>query len=111
VVHRWGRKASSRATGGHLLDGDRSVAADLSRFFGHTDIGAFFQHTDNGLLAGLRFALPLTPDKELPPWRVRPRLPDVHSYAQSTTVLTDINLIRRDIERRLSTSHGIEWVY
>jgi hypothetical protein len=77
------------------------VAADLSRFFGNPEIGVFFRHTDNGLQAGLRFAVPLTLDKELPPWRVRPRLPDLFSYEQSTTVLTDVNLIRGDIGRTL----------
>jgi len=71
-------------TGGHFLDGDWGVAADLSRFFGNTEIGVFFRHTDNGSQAGLRFAVPLTLDKELPPWRVRPRLPDLFPYEQET---------------------------
>ena len=81
-------------TAGRFLDGDRGVATDLSRFFGNTEIGVFFRHTDNGSQAGLRFAVPLTLDKELPPWRVRPRLPDLFPYEQSTTVLTDVNTIR-----------------
>jgi hypothetical protein len=98
-------------TGGRFLDQDRGVAVDLSRFFGNTEIGMFFRHTDNGSLAGLRFALPLTLDKELPPWRVRPRLPDVYSYAQSTTVLTSTNTVRHDIGEDLSTNHEIEQVY
>jgi Exopolysaccharide biosynthesis protein YbjH len=96
---------------GRFLDGDRRVAADLSRFFGNTEIGVFFRHTDNGSQAGLRFTVPLTLDKELPPWRVRPRLPDLFSFEQSTTVLTDVNLIRGDIGRTLRTGHEIERVY
>jgi hypothetical protein len=66
-------------TAGCFLDEDRGVAADLRRFFGNTEIGVFFRHTDNGSQAGLRFAVPLTLDKELPPWRVRPRLPALFS--------------------------------
>jgi len=98
-------------TAGRFLDQDRGVAADLSRFFGNTELGVFFRHTDNGSLAGLRFAVPLTPAQELPPWRFRPRLPDLFTYQQSTTVLTDVNIIRGDIGRDLSTGHDIERVY
>jgi Exopolysaccharide biosynthesis protein YbjH len=98
-------------TAGRFLDQDRGVTADLSRFFGNTEIGLFFRHTDNGSLAGLRFAVPLTPAKELPPWRFRPRLPDLFTYQQSTTVLTDVNIIRGDIGRELRTGHAIERVY
>jgi len=98
-------------TAGRFLDQDRGVAADLSRFFGNTELGVFFRHTDNGSLAGLRFAVPLTPAQELPPWRFRPRLPDLFTYQQSTTVLTDVNIIRGDIGRDLSTGHAIERVY
>ena len=98
-------------TAGRFLDGDRGVAADLSRFFGNTEIGVFFRHTENGSQAGLRFAVPLTLAKELPPWRVRPRLLDVFPYEQSTTVLTDVNTIRGDIGRTFSTGHEVERVY
>ena len=98
-------------TGGRFLDGDLGVATDLSRFFGNTEIGIFFRHTDNGSQAGIRFAVPLTLDKELPPWRVRPRMLDVFPYEQSTTVLTDVNTIRGDIGRPFSTGHEVERVY
>lgn len=98
-------------TAGRFLDQDRGVAADLSRFFGSTELGMFFRHTDNGSLAGLRFAVPLTPAQELPPWRFRPRLPDLFTYQQSTTVLTDVNIIRGDIGRDLRTGYDIERVY
>ena len=98
-------------TAGRFLDGDQGVAADLSRFFGNTEIGVFLRHSDNGSLAGLRFGIPLTPAKELPPWRVRPRLPDLFAYEQRTTVFTDVNVIRGDIGRALSTGHEIERVY
>jgi hypothetical protein len=98
-------------TAGRFLDGDQGVAADLSRFFGNTEIGVFLRHSDNGSLAGLRFSVPLTLPKELPPWRFRPRLPDVFSYEQRTTVFTDLNIIRSDIGRALTTDHAIEQVY
>jgi hypothetical protein len=98
-------------TAGRFLDGDRGVSADLSRFFGNTEIGVFFRHTGNGSQAGLRFAVPLTLNKELPPWRVRPRLPDVFAYEQSTTVFTDVNTIRGDIGRTLRTGYEIERIY
>jgi hypothetical protein len=98
-------------TAGRFLNGDRGVTADLSRFFGNTEIGVFFRHTGNGSQAGLRLAVPLTLDKELPPWRVRPRLPDLFTYEQSTTVLTNINTIRTDIAQPLRTGHEVERVY
>jgi hypothetical protein len=98
-------------TAGRFLDQDRGVAVDLSRFFGSTELGVFFRHTDNGSQAGLRFAVPLTLNKELPPWRVRPRLPDLFTYEQATTVFTDVNLIRGDIGRPLRTGHDIERIY
>mgnify|MGYP003393334882 CR=1 FL=1 len=98
-------------TAGRFLDGDQGVAADLSRFFGNTEIGVFLRHSDNGSLAGLRLGIPLTPAKELPPWRVRPRLPDLFAYEQRTTVFTDVNVLRGNIGRSLSTGHDIERVY
>jgi hypothetical protein len=42
------------ATAGRFLDQDLGVAADLSRFFGNTEIGVFLRHSDNGSLAGIR---------------------------------------------------------
>ena len=98
-------------TAGRFLDGDQGVAADLSRFFGNTEIGVFLRHSDNGSLAGLRLGIPLTPAKELPPWRVRPRFPELFAYEQRTTVFTDVNVLQSDIGRALSTGHEIERVY
>lgn len=98
-------------TAGRFLDGDRGVAADLSRFFGTTEVGVFFRHSDHGSLVGIRFGVPLTPAKELSPWYVRPRLPDLYTYAQQTTVLMSQNIIRGDIGRLLTTDHEIERVY
>jgi len=98
-------------TAGRFLDGDQGVAADLSRFFGNTEIGVFLRHSEHGSLAGLRLAVPLTLAKELPPWRFRPRLPDLYAYEQRTTVLTDRNVIRNDIGRVLTTDHEIERIY
>src|SRR5207244_11047043 len=79
-------------TAGRFLDQDRGVAADLSRFFGNTELGVFFRHTDHGSLAGLRFAVPLTPAEELTPWRFRPRLPGRFTYPQSTTALAEVHI-------------------
>jgi hypothetical protein len=98
-------------TAGRFLDRDQGVAVDLSRFFGTTEIGVFLRHSDNGSLAGLRLGIPLTPARELPPWRVRPRLPDLFTYEQRTTVFTDRNVVRNDIGRPLTTDHEIERVY
>jgi hypothetical protein len=91
-------------TAGRFLDQDRGVAVDLSRFFGNTEIGIFLRHSENGSVGGLCFSVPLTLPKELPPWRFRLRLLDVYSYAQSTTIFTDVNIIRGDIGRGLSPS-------
>jgi hypothetical protein len=98
-------------TAGQFIDGDQGVAADLSRFFGTTEIGVFLRHSDNGSLAGLRLGIPLTPARELKPIRFRPRLPDLFAYEQRTTVFTDRNVIRNDIGRVLRTDHEIERVY
>ncbi len=69
-------------TGGRFRDGDRGIAAELSRFFGSMEIGIFLRHSDHGSQAGLRLAFPLTPAKELKPMLVRPRLPDLFTYEQ-----------------------------
>jgi hypothetical protein len=98
-------------TAGRFLDGDQGVAADLSRFFGTTELGVFLRHSDHGSLAGIRFGVPLTPAKELPPWRFRPRLPDLYAYEQRTTVFTERNDTRNDIGRLLTTDHDLERVY
>jgi hypothetical protein len=98
-------------TAGRFLDRDQGVAVELSRFFGNTEIGVFLRHSDNGSLAGLRLAIPLTPAKELPPWRVRPRFPDLFEYQTATTVFADRNTLRSDIGRALDTGHAVERVY
>jgi len=98
-------------TAGRFVNGDQGVAVDLGRFFGNTEIGVFFRHSENGSQAGLRLGIPLTPAKELPPWRVRPRLPELFAYEQSTTVLTRSNFIRGDIGQSLRTGHEVERVY
>jgi hypothetical protein len=98
-------------TAGLFLDEDAGVVADLSRFFGNTEIGVFLRHSDNGSQAGVRLGVPLTPAKELKPWHFRLRLPELFTYEQRTTVFTDTNIIRNDIGRVLSTGHEIERVY
>jgi hypothetical protein len=99
------------ATAGRFLDQDLGVAADLSRFFGNTEIGVFLRHSDNGSLAGIRLGVPLTPAKELKPMHVRPRLPELYTYEQRTTVFTERNVVRSDIGRVPGTGHEIERVY
>jgi hypothetical protein len=42
---------------------------------------------------------------------VRPRLPDVFTYEQTSTVFTGRNALRSDIGRPLLTGHEIERVY
>ena len=83
----------------------------LSRFFGDTRISVFLRHTDGGSLGGLSVAFPLTPPKELKPFWFRPRLPDLFSYSQSSTVFTERNVLRSDIGRSLGTGHDVETVY
>lgn len=101
-----------RVTGGRFLDQDHGVDVNLARFFGNTEIGVFLRHTDSGSVAGIRVGIPLTPGREpLGPWWVRPRLPELFSYEQRTTVFDGPNVIRTDIGRRLSTDHEIESRY
>jgi hypothetical protein len=97
--------------GGLFLDNDRGITVTLSRLFGDTRIGVFLRHTDNGSQAGLNLEIPLTPAKELKPFWVRPRLPDVLAYSQSTTVFTDRNFLRSNIGRSLSTGYAVETAY
>ena len=98
-------------TGGMFRDRDLGITGELSRFFGSTEIGLFVRHSENGSLVGLRLAFPLTPAKELPPMFVRPRLPDLFTYEQTSTVFTGTNALRSDIGRPLLTGHEIERVY
>jgi len=98
-------------TGGLWRDRDRGIGAELSRFFGSTEIGIFLRHSEHGSLAGLRLALPLTPTRELPPMLLRPRLPDLFTYEQSSTVFISANVLRTDISRPLFTGHDIARVY
>jgi hypothetical protein len=98
-------------TGGLFRDGDTGITADVSRFFGSTEIGIFLRHSDHGSLAGIRLGVPLTPAKELKPIYVRPRFPELFTYEQRTTVFTDRNILRADIGRSLPMGHEIERVY
>jgi hypothetical protein len=98
-------------TGGRFLDGDDGIDVDLSRFFGTTEIGFFLRHSESGSLAGIRLGIPLTPAKELKPWYFRPRLPELFTYEQRTTVFTDRNILRTDIARMLPLGHNIERIY
>lgn len=109
---RWpALNAKVSVTAGRFLDGDKGVSGDVSRFFGDTEIGVFLRHSELGNLAGIRIALPLTPSKELRPWVVRPRLPEVYSYEQRTVVFEATNVLRTEIGRELETNHAIEDVY
>ena len=103
--------ATLSVTAGRFLDGDRGLVLDFSRFLGTTEAGVFLRHSEHGSLAGLRFAVPLTVDKELPPSRVRLRLPDVYAYEQRTTVGDGLNFIRNDIGRPLMTDREVERVF
>lgn len=96
--------ASLSAEGGAFLDGDVGFRVAMGRFFGTTEVAAFVRSTTNGNLAGLSISLPLTVGRELPPWRVRPRLPEIFPYSVATTILTENNRISSRIGRTLD--HG-----
>jgi hypothetical protein len=98
-------------TGGRFRDRDRGIGAELSRFFGNTEIGIFLRHSDHGSQAGLRLAFPLTPAMELKPLLLRPRLPEFYTYEQNSTVFTSANVLRNDIGRLLFTGHEIQRAY
>lgn len=97
--------------GGVFRRGDAGVSAELSRFFGDTEMGFFVRSTTFGTIAGMRLALPLTPSRELTPARIRPRLPDVYAHTQHITILADTGAIKRYVGRTLETDHEIERVY
>ena len=106
---KWDLMLSIR--GGQFLDGDRGINTTLSRLFGTTRVSVFLWHTNNGSLGGITVGFPLSPPRDLKPTYFRPRLPDLFTYSQSTTVFTDRNLIRGDIGRLLGTGHAVETIY
>ncbi|MEM7233239.1 MAG: YjbH domain-containing protein, partial [Planctomycetota bacterium] len=103
--------ARVRVQGGRFETRDTGVAVDISRFFGNTEIGLFLRHGDDESVGGVRIAIPLTLSRELPPYLVRPRLPDVFAYQQSTTVFTNRNDLVRNVAQPLRTGRGIDRVF
>lgn len=98
-------------TAGRFRNGDNGAAAELSRFFGATELGFFVRATEFASVAGARISLPLAPARELPPTRIRPRLPDAHVQALQSTILDPIPLLRRDVGRLLATDHETGLVF
>jgi hypothetical protein len=94
-------------TAGRFLKGDAGATAELSRWFGNTELTAYFKSTEFQSVAGMRVALPLAPRRELPPTRVRPRFPDVHTQEVQSTVLADQNVLRRDVGLPLAADLGV----
>ena len=98
-------------TAGRFLNGDSGALADLSRFFGATELGFYVRATDRASVAGVRIGLPLAPARELAPVRIRPRLPAVHDQAIQSVILDPIPVLRRDVGLRLATDHDVGLVY
>lgn len=98
-------------TAGRFLNGDSGGLAELSRFFGATELGFYVRATDRSSVAGVKVGLPLTPARELPPARIRPRLPDVHEQAMQSVILDPVPLLRRDVGLLLATDHNAGLVY
>jgi hypothetical protein len=96
---------------GRFLNGDSGAAAELSRLFGNTELAFYLRSTDFASFAGARLGIPLTLGRELAPWRVRPRLPDLYTQEQGTVVFARANVLRRDVGRSLATDHEIGRVY
>jgi hypothetical protein len=94
-------------TAGRFREGDTGATAELSRWFGSSELGFFVTSTDAGRIAGVRFSLPLTPTRELPPWRVRPRLPDEYTQSLHASIKRGDATARTGIGQTLDTDHDI----
>lgn len=79
------------ATGGRYWGQDKGFSLELKRFFGDTAVSAFYKNTttEQGKkwqAAGIQFAFPLTPRKDLKIGPVQIRGADEWAYAQETTL-------------------------
>ena len=95
---------------GVFREGDPGVRMEVSRFFGDTEGGFFVRSTRFGSVAGGRLSLPLTTSRELPPARVRLRLPDLYTHRQQITILEYPSVVKRYVGRDLETDHELERV-
>jgi hypothetical protein len=98
-------------TAGRFLEGDDGATAELSRWFGSSELGLYATATRAGQIAGVRFSLPLTPTRELPPWRVRPRLPDVYTQSLHASIKRGDATAKTNIGLTLDTDHDIARAY
>jgi len=97
--------ATAGVEAGVFRNGDPGASAELSRFFGDTEVGFYVRSTTFGTVAGMRLSLPLTPARELRPMRLRPRLPDLYTHTQQITILEHPSVIKRYVGRLLETDH------
>jgi hypothetical protein len=98
-------------TGGRFREGDDGATVELSRWFGSSELGFFITATQTGQIAGLRFSLPLTPRRELPPWYVRPRLPDLYTQSLHASIKRGDATAKTNIGLLLDTDHDIATAY
>lgn len=82
---------SLEATGGQFWGQDRGFSLELKRFFTDTAVSTYYKNstTSEGKhwqAAGIQFAFPLTPRKDLKTGSIQVRGSDEWSYAQETTL-------------------------
>ncbi len=82
---------SLEATGGQFWGQDRGFSLELKRFFSDTAISIFYKNSTTAedkhwQAAGIQFAFPLTPRKDLQVGPIQVRGTDEWAYAQETTL-------------------------
>jgi hypothetical protein len=94
-------------TGGRFFDNDKGAVAEVKRFFGDTDVSLYFKYSDTPLgehmkVAGVLFAFPLTPRRDMKPYPLQLKGSDEWSYFQET------RLVKAGEKNFVATSIGIE---
>jgi len=82
---------SLEVTGGRFWGQDRGFSLELKRFFADTAVSAYYKNSTTAegkhwQAAGIQFAFPLTPRKDLKLGPIQVRGSDEWSYAQETTL-------------------------
>lgn len=101
---------SVEATGGQYLFGDRGFSVELGRFFGATQINVFYLHTE-AQLAGIRLTLPLTPRRDMRPYRVQVRGAPRWHHELATTVGQAENAFYPQLGIAPETDYTLDSVY
>jgi hypothetical protein len=105
------RELRAAVSAGQFRYGDVGVLTDVTRRFGLVDVGFRLRSTSETSQAGVLFAIPLSPRRQLRPAPVRVTLPDYYELLRETVVFQSTNPIRVDVARSLDTGHEVVRAY